>query len=127
MLIYAVLAAPAATGAVAAALPWRRWIGWLATTVNGGVLAAGIVLARAATHRGLPVAAGGLFRADALSAFMVIVTGAIALLASWQSVRYLSAETGRGACSARHAARYTALVQAFVTCMLLAVLAANLV
>jgi hypothetical protein len=31
-----------------------------------------------------------------------------------------------GACTARHAALYTALVQAFVSCMLLAVLAANL-
>ncbi len=67
-----------------------------------------------------------MLRADALSAFMVLVIGAIALLASCQSVRYLSAETSRGACSPRHAALYTALVQAFVVCMLIAVLAANL-
>ena len=57
---------------------------------------------------------------------MVIVIGAIAVLASCQSVRYLSAETGRGACTPRHAALYTVLVQAFVCCMLLAVLAASL-
>ena len=67
-----------------------------------------------------------MLRADALSAFMVVVIGAIAVLASSQSVRYLSAETGRGGRAARHAALYTALVQVFVTCMLVAVLAANL-
>jgi hydrogenase-4 component F len=126
MLIYAVLAVPAAAGAAAAVAPWRQWLGWLATAANGAVLALGIVAARQATGGQVPTAAGGVLRADALSAFMVVVIGAIATLASWQSVRYLTAEISRGEATARHAARYAALVQAFVTCMLLAVLAANL-
>jgi len=126
MLIYAVLAAPLAAGAAAAALPWRRQVGWAAAAANGAVLILGIMLAVQATHRRLPTVAGGVLRADALSAFMVVVIGAIAVLASGQSVRYLSAEIGRGACTDRHAALYTALVQAFVSCMLVAVLAANL-
>jgi hydrogenase-4 component F len=126
MLIYAILAVPLAAGAAAAAAPGRRWAGWAAAAANGAVLVLGIVLAAQVT-RGHPAgAAGGILRADALSAFMVIVIGAIAVLASCQSVRYLSAETGRGACTPRHAALYTALVQAFVCCMLLAVLAASL-
>jgi len=125
MLIYAILAVPLAAGAVAA-LPWRPWAGWVAVAANGAVLVLGITLAAETTRRHLPGAAGGMLRADALSAFMVIVIGVIAVLASSQSVRYLAAETERGACTARHAALYTALVQAFVTCMLVAVLAANL-
>jgi hydrogenase-4 component F len=126
MLIYAVLAVPLAAGTAAAVLPWRRWTGWAAAAANGTVLVLGITLAAETTRRHLPAAAGGALRADALSAFMVIVIGAIAVLASSQSVRYLNAETERGACTARHAALYTTLVQAFVTCMLVAVLAANL-
>jgi hydrogenase-4 component F len=126
MLIYAVLAVPLAAGALAAAVPWRRSVGWLATAANGAVLVLGITLAARATHHHLPGAAGGVLRADALSAFMVVVIGVIAVLAATQSVRYLNAELERGACTARHAALHTTLVQAFVTCMLVAVLAANL-
>ncbi len=126
MLIYAVLAVPAAAGAGAAVIPWRQAVSWAAAAANGAVLLLGIALATAATRRHLPVVAGGVLRADALSAFMVVVIGAIALLASWQSARYLSAEIARGACTSRHATLYTALVQAFVSCMLVAVLAANL-
>jgi hydrogenase-4 component F len=126
MLIYAVLTIPAAAGAAAAVTPWWRQSGWVAVAANGAVLVLGIVLAAQATHRRLPALLGGTLRADALSAFMVIVIGAIAVLASCQSVRYLSAETARGTCTERHAARYIVLVQAFVTCMLAAVLAASL-
>jgi hydrogenase-4 component F len=126
MLIYSALAVPLAAGAAAAVMPWRRWVSWAATAANAAVLVLGITLAAQATHRHLPGVAGGALRADALSAFMVVVIGAIAVLASCQSVRYLSAEIGRGACTARHAALYTTLVQAFVSCMLVAVLAANL-
>ncbi|MHB1875135.1 MAG: proton-conducting transporter transmembrane domain-containing protein [Streptosporangiaceae bacterium] len=125
MLIYALLASPAAAGAAAALLPWRRWVGWLSAAANGTVLALGIALAREAVTGQAPTAAGGALRADALSAFMVVVIGAIAVLASWQSVRYLAAAISKGEDSGRHAARYAVLVQAFVTCMLLAVLAAN--
>lgn len=126
MLIYAVMAIPAAAGAVAAVIPWWRWTGWAAAAANAVVLVLGIALAAETTHGRPPGGLGGGLRADALSAFMVIVIGAIAVLASWQSVRYLNAETARGACTARHAALYTTLVQAFVTCMLLAVLASSL-
>jgi hydrogenase-4 component F len=126
MLIYAILAVPLAAGTAAAAVPWRPWAGWIAVAANGAVLVLGAALAVGVTRGHPAVAGGGVLRADALSAFMVVVIGVIAVLASSQSVRYLNAETARGACTARHAALYTALVQAFVTCMLLAVLAASL-
>jgi hydrogenase-4 component F len=126
MLIYLILAVPATAGAAAAVTPWRRQLSWLAAAANGAVLVMGSVLAVRVTRHPPLAAPGGVLRADALSAFMVLVIGAIALLASCQSARYLSAETSRGACSPRHAALYTALVQAFAVCMLIAVLAANL-
>ena len=127
MLIYAILAVPVLAGLAAAALRRRwSWAGWTAAAANGAVLILGVALAVQATRHQPPTAAGGVLRADALSAFMVVVIGAIAVLASCQSVRYLSAETERSAATARHAALYLVLVQAFVSCMLLAVLAANL-
>ena len=126
MLIYAILAVPAAAGVLTAAAGWRRWAGWAAAAANGAVLILGVALAVQATGHQPPAAAGGVLRGDALSAFMVVVIGAIAVLASCQSVRYLSVETARGTCTPRHAALYLTLVQAFVSCMLLAVLAASL-
>jgi hydrogenase-4 component F len=125
MLLYLILAA-AAAGAVTAVVPWRRQLSWLAAAANGAVLVLGVLLAIRVTRHQPLAAPGGVLRADALSAFMVVVIGAIALLASCQSARYLSAQVARGACGTRHAALYTALVQAFVACMLLAVLADSL-
>ena len=112
-----------------APLPSRRGaaeLGWLGGGGQRRGPGHGIVLAVRVTRHPPLTAPGGVLRADALSAFMVIVIGAIAVLASCQSARYLSAETAGVPARPRHAALYTALVQAFVACMLLAVLAANL-
>jgi len=80
MLAFVLLLIPAATGCVAAATPWRRWIGWLCTASLGFVLVTGVVLAVLVVHRPALSAFGGVLRVDALSAFMVIV---IARLDSW--------------------------------------------
>ncbi len=45
MLIYLILAVPAAAGAAAAVTPWRRQLSWLAAAANGAVLVMGSVLA----------------------------------------------------------------------------------
>src|ERR1035441_638339 len=125
MLAIVVLAVPFAAGIASAVVPWRREIGWLCTATIGIVLVCGIGLAARVVH-GPPITAfGGALRVDALSAFMVIVIGAIGVLATWQSVRYLSLEIAAGRSSRRHASLYSALVQGFVTAMLLAVLAGN--
>ncbi|MHB8439009.1 MAG: proton-conducting transporter transmembrane domain-containing protein [Acidimicrobiales bacterium] len=111
---------------MSAVLPWRRGVGWLGTAAAAAELVTGIGVAMRVVH-GQPVTGvGGILRADALSAFMVIVVGVIAVLATWQSVRYLDAEIAAGRCSRRHAALYAILVQGFLATMLLAVLAANL-
>ena len=126
MLIYIILGLPIAAAIVAGFAPWKQWVGWMTTLANGGVLAFGIGLCvKTVNHQALGAFDGGL-RADALSSFMVVVIGAVSLLATSQTVRYLSTEIDRGSSSARHASLYVVLVQIFVACMLLAVLSANL-
>ena len=125
-MLIAVLLLPLAGGLVSGVVPWRRVIGWLGTATASGVLVTGVVLAAHVVDGKPMTALDGILRADALSAFMVIVIGVIATLATWQGVRYLDAEIAAGRCTRRHAALYCVLVQVFVATMLLAVLAANL-
>ena len=125
-MVVAVLLLPLVGGLASGVFPWRRGIGWLGTATASGVLVAGVVLATDVVQGRAVTALDGALRADALSAFMVIVIGVIATLATWQGVRYLDAEIAAGRCTRRHAALYSVLVQAFVATMLLAVLAANL-
>lgn len=125
MLALVLLLVPAVIGCVAAATPWRRWVGWLCTASLGFVLVTGVVLAVRVVHRPALSAFSGVLRVDALSAFMVIVIGAIGLLAVCQSVRYLEREVASGHSSARRASLYAVLVQGFITAMLLAVVTGN--
>jgi hydrogenase-4 component F len=126
MLLTAILAVPLAAGALAGALSWRRAVGWAMVLANAGVLGLGVALAVETDHHHVAGGLDGTLRADALSAFMVVVIGAVSLLASIQSIRYLEVELARGEHRARHASRYSLLVQVFVACMLAAVLSANL-
>ncbi len=126
MLLVSILVIPLATGLIALVVPWRPLVGWMAAVSDAIVLALGIGLAIRTTSRGPMNALHGTLRADALSAFMVLVIGTVALAAALQSVRYLRVEIARGACTPKRATLYIVLVQAFVTCMLGAVLAANL-
>ena len=126
MIVSALLAVPLAAGVLAAALPWRRAVGWTMALADAVVLGLGIALAAQASRHHVASGLDGALRADALSAFMVVVIGVISLLASIQSIRYLEAEIARGEHGARHASLYSFLVQAFITSMLAAVLAANL-
>jgi hydrogenase-4 component F len=112
--------------ALSGLVPWRRSVGWVGVASASIVLVGGVVLAVHVVGAHAAVNDGGVLRADALSAFMVIVIGVIALLATLQGIRYLEAEIAAQRCSARHAALYAVLIQGFLATMLLAVLAANL-
>lgn len=105
---------------------WRQATAWVGALSAAGLLAAGIGLACLVAATGPVTAVGGLLRVDALSAFMLIVIGAIALLATAASPAYLRAEMLAGRASMRTATRHSLLVQAFLAAMTLAVLAANL-
>jgi len=121
-----VLVVPVACAVVCGIAPWRRALGWLGTASASAVLVLGVALAASVVHGPAVTGMAGILRADALSAFMVVVIGVIAVLATWQGVRYLDGEIAAGRCTPRHASLYAVLVQAFLATMLLAVLAANL-
>jgi len=124
LVLSAPLAAPLAAGAVAAVAGWRRPIGWAAVAAAAVILATGVVAATRTTD-GSVLAAGGL-RVDALSAVMLLVIGAVALIATWAGVDYIEAELATGHTDVRGAHLYGVLVPLFLAAMVLAVLANNL-
>ncbi|MFH8838052.1 proton-conducting transporter membrane subunit [Streptomyces sp. NPDC017868] len=103
----------AATGRVS---PWWGLVPPLA------VLACGAALASALPRGGALPALGGLLRADALTAWMLLVVGAVALIAC----AALPSQTAGEHPSARGTALLHALVQAFLGTTCLAVVTANL-
>jgi len=88
------------------------------------VLAAGITLAVRVAAAG-PYAVG-LLRADALSVFMLIVIGAVGLLATGGHSGLSAWRDHRRPGHRAHGARHSVLVGLFLAAMALAVLAANL-
>jgi hydrogenase-4 component F len=98
---------------------------YTAVATNCAVLVLAIGVAVREREIGPLSGAYGVLRADALSAFMALVIGAIACLASWIGVRMIAADLAEQRCSRARATTYLVLVQGFVAAMLLAVLAAN--
>jgi len=126
MVALMILMAPLFAALAAPVLGWRRFMPWIGVVADGSVLVAGLVVALYDVNHVAPVAASGYLRIDALSAFMVMVIGAVSFLASWGSVRYLRHEVQSVACTPRQAVQYSVLIQLFVATMLLAVTAANI-
>ena len=115
------------TGAVGyAVFGWRRATRWLGPAAAAALLATSIVLAAHVTREGSSATLGGLVRVDSLSAYMLIVIGAVAMLATLATPSYLDTEIRAKRATARTAARHNLLVQAFLTAMVAVVLAANL-
>lgn len=112
------LALPLAAACLYAVFGWGRVTAWLGALASAGLLGAAVALAVQGQVTGL----WGLLRADALSAWMLIVIGVVALLAMLASPAYLAA----GPPAPRAARRYGVLTQCFVATMALAVLAASL-
>jgi len=112
-------------GAAALALLARRTAtSWVAAGSALAVLAVAIVLAVLVATDG-PLAAAGLLRVDALSAFMLIVIGAVSVVAGVATPAYLRSEIALARADLATSRRYAVLVQLFLAVMALAVLAAN--
>lgn len=124
MLLLLVLV-PLIPAAAAGVCGWRPWIGWLGVATSGSLVVAGGVLAARVLDDG-PQTFETLLRADALSAFMVILIGSVALLASWFSVPYLETELAHELNTRRRATVYAVLINVFITTLVLAVLADNI-
>lgn len=107
--------------ALAGAVGWRReesLTRWAPVAASGGALACGLALVAGTTAgTAAPVTAGGLLRADSLSAFLLTVIGAVGVAATWG---------GLGEDDDPHGASYATLVTLFLAAMSLAVLADDL-
>ncbi|MFB7292379.1 proton-conducting transporter transmembrane domain-containing protein [Actinacidiphila glaucinigra] len=104
----------------------RRLAGWAGLVSPAAILGSGIGLAASVPAQGPVTAYGHLLRADALTAWMLLVVGAVALLACWASPSYLAGERAAGRLDDDGARRYLILVHAFLGAMAAAVLAENL-
>jgi hydrogenase-4 component F len=124
LLMLAPVAVPAGGAAAYWLGGWRPATAWLAPACAVLTLAAAIMLAIAQQkpRTGLD----GLFRADPLSEFMLILIGAVGLLATAATPAWLRGEITEGRASARAAARHSILVQLFLAAMAVAALAASL-
>ncbi len=117
--LWLAVVAPAAAAVAAAWQPKRRWTTVVDLAVAVVILACGLVLVALTQAQGSVSAGGGLLRADALSAFMLVVIGAVAVTALWAG---LPADTSHTPPDGR----FSALVAVFLAAMSLAVLADNL-
>lgn len=126
LLAFAPVIVPVASAAVYAGAGWRRATAWVSTVSAVIVLVTALVLARQVVASGESVTVDGVLLVDALSAFMLIVIAAVALLTAIATPAHLATEIAAGRASARTAARYSVLVQLFLAAMPVAVLAADL-
>jgi hydrogenase-4 component F len=136
LLLLAPIGAPLAASLVYAMFGWRRATAHAGTTAAALILADGIALAVKVLRQGAESTASGWLRVDALSVFMVMGIGTIALLACAASPGYLAAghhhdqPDSSTDVSARPTARadrrYGVLVQLFLAAMATAVVAGNL-
>ncbi|HEY3139604.1 MAG TPA: proton-conducting transporter membrane subunit [Acidimicrobiales bacterium] len=117
---------PLVCAALIAAAGWRRPTAWLGPVSAAATLAAGIVLAVHILDDDPVTALGDLVRIDALSAFMIIVIGLVALIATTYGVTFIDGELRVGDTTAVKARRYGILVELFLAAMLGAVVADNL-
>lgn len=118
-LIWIALAAPLLLAAVSFVLRRHGRTLWLPVLAAGILLAVGIALVVVVGSAGPVSAAGGLLRVDALSAWMLTLVGAVAVIALWAGVPHRADRR-------RSYGLLAALLSLFLTAMALAVLADNL-
>ena len=106
-------------------MPGRGIRSLLAPCTAAAVLTAAIAIAVVVTADG-PQTAAGLLRVDALSAFLLIVIGAVSLVSAVATPAYLRGQRALGRLNPATDRQYAVLVQLFLAMMALAVLAANL-
>jgi hydrogenase-4 component F len=123
LLVLAPIGLPLAAAGCYALAGWRtRGTAWVGLVTAGLTAADAVALAARVTRHGPVHALGGLIRADALSAWMLLGIAAVALLACWASPAYLA----NGHTSPHRARWYGILLHLFIAAMATAVLAGNL-
>jgi hydrogenase-4 component F len=105
---------------------WRPATVWVGALSAAGVLATAIGTAVTVATGGPLTAVGGLLAVDALSAFMLIVIGAVATVATVATPTHLRAELAADRTDRRVCTQHSILIQLFLAAMSLTVLAASL-
>ena len=127
VLMFAPLAVPLLGAIAYAALGWRPATTWAGAVSAALVLAAAVGIAVEVAGAGSEyTAAEGVLRADAPAAFLLLVVGAVAVLATVATPAYLAAEIDAGRTTMRSARWHGTAVQLFLAALVLAVLAADL-
>ncbi|WP_129305276.1 proton-conducting transporter membrane subunit [Streptomyces sp. L2] len=106
--------------------PTRNAPAWAGLAPPAVILACGSLLATDVVDGGPQRAYSGLLRADALTAWMLLLVGAVALIACGSAPAHLAGERAAGRAHDRTTWHYHALVQAFLAAMCMAVVTANL-
>jgi hydrogenase-4 component F len=104
----------------------RHPAAWAALVSPAVILVCASLLAASVTADGPLAACSGLLRGDALTAWMLLVVGAVALIACGSAPAYLAGERVAGRATEQALWRFHVLVQAFLAAMCLAVVTANL-
>ncbi|MCA1186223.1 MULTISPECIES: proton-conducting transporter membrane subunit [unclassified Saccharopolyspora] len=125
-LLIAAVAVPLVGAAGCALAGWHRATSWVGVVTAALVLLASAGVALSVVENGPTTALHGMLRADALTAFMLVLTGTVTLLAAFATPEHLAVERAAGRLDSRAAVLHCVLVQVFVGTMTLAVLAANL-
>ncbi|SDB80523.1 hydrogenase-4 component F [Raineyella antarctica] len=118
-LIWIALALPLLLAALSFLLRRHSWTLWLPVAAAATLLVVGVALV-VAVHLGGPLSTGaGLLRVDALSAWMLSVVGAVAVIALWAGIPHRADRQ-------RSIGLFATLLALFLTAMALAVVADNL-
>ena len=125
MLLLAVLLLPVVPAIATGVFGWRKPM--VATQLAAAIALLGlaVLLAVRVLDDTTLRFGGGVLRADALAAFMVLVVAAVGLLAAWSATGYINTELANGHTSLGGARLFGSLVPMFVATMLLALLAGN--
>jgi hydrogenase-4 component F len=125
-LLTPLLAVPAAAGLACLVVRARRTMAALGVLAFGGTLLLGIKLVRLVVAGGAVVEWGGFLRADALSAWMVVLISAVSLATSLYAGRYFQRDLAAGAVTPARVREFFVLTPLFATGMFLVVLANSL-
>lgn len=125
-LLTPILLAPAAAVLLCLALRSRRLMEWVNICAFAVSLGFGVQLLYQVLQKQVVMEAGEFFRADALSAWMVLLIGAVSLGSSLYAGRYFRRDLAAGAITAGRVKEFFVLTPLFTAGMFLVVLANNL-
>jgi len=128
MLLILLICIPLVAGLTSLIVRRERWLEAINVVAFASVCALGMILVRGVMRSsdGVVIGGGEFLRADALSAWMVLLVGVVSLASSFYAVGYFRRELSAGDLTVGRCREYYRLTPFFATAMLLVVLVNNL-